>query len=229
MRHRRAGGGAAGAVEHDPQRLAARVGADGERGSSASTVPTPTSTASHSARRRWTSARAGSPVIQRLVPSAAAERPSSVAAYFQVTCGRPVRWEVSQASSGPAATSSASRPVTTSTPAARRPSAPRRRARTGRRRRRRPARRRRRAGPACRAGAAGVAAGLQRDDGGAAAGPLAGLRERADLRVRAARGQPWRRCRRALRRRRGRPPRPAGWGWSCPARHGWRPGPRASP
>jgi hypothetical protein len=36
------------------------------------------------------------------VPSAAALRPSSVAAYFQVTNGRPVRRLVSHASSGPA-------------------------------------------------------------------------------------------------------------------------------
>ena len=44
------------------------------------TVPAPTRTASLSARRRWASARASSPVIHRLVPSAAAIRPSSVAA-----------------------------------------------------------------------------------------------------------------------------------------------------
>jgi hypothetical protein len=48
-------------------------------------------TASTSPRSRCTSARLASPVTQRLVPSAAALRPSSVAAYFHVTKGRPVR------------------------------------------------------------------------------------------------------------------------------------------
>ena len=63
-------------------------------------------------------------MIQRLVPSAAAERPSRVAAYFHVTNGRPAACRCSQASSGPAATSSLSKPVTTSTPAARSRSTP---------------------------------------------------------------------------------------------------------
>ena len=36
-----------------------------------------------------TAARASGPVIHRLVPSAAASRPSRVAAYFHVTRGRP--------------------------------------------------------------------------------------------------------------------------------------------
>ena len=60
-------------------------------GSSARTVPAPTSTASDTARSRWASARAASPVIQRLVPSGAAMRPSRVAASLSTTHGRPVR------------------------------------------------------------------------------------------------------------------------------------------
>ena len=59
-------------------------------GSSAFTVPAPTRTASLSARRRWASARAASPVIHWLVPSGAAVRPSSVAASLSTTQGRPV-------------------------------------------------------------------------------------------------------------------------------------------
>ena len=94
------------------------------RGSSARTVPIPTTTASLSARSRATSARAASPVIHFDVPSRAADRPSRVAAYFQVTKGRPVRWAVSHPSSGPRATSAPSTPVTTSTPAAVRATAP---------------------------------------------------------------------------------------------------------
>ena len=60
-------------------------------GSSARTVPAPTSTASLSARRRCASALASGPVIQRLVPSGAAIRPSRVAASLSTTYGRPVR------------------------------------------------------------------------------------------------------------------------------------------
>ena len=56
-------------------------------GSSARTVPAPTSTASDSARRRWTSRRASSPVIQRLVPSGAAVRASRLAAILSTTQG----------------------------------------------------------------------------------------------------------------------------------------------
>ena len=58
------------------------------RGSSVSTVPVPTSITSHWARSRWLSTRAALEVTQRLVPSAAALRPSSVVANFQVTKGR---------------------------------------------------------------------------------------------------------------------------------------------
>src|SRR5579872_530518 len=69
-------------AEHDPQRLAERAAG-----------PAPTSTASLSALRRWTSARASGPVIHLLERSGAARRPSSVAASFSTTKGRPVlRW-----------------------------------------------------------------------------------------------------------------------------------------
>ena len=128
-------------------------------------------------RSACTSARASGEVIHWLVPSAAAERPSRVAANFQITYGRPRR-------DGGQPGDVASR--------APRPRAPRSRPR-------RPAARsvvgaaggdRGRVGDgdhhaadagrdqrlAARAGAAGVVAGLQRDDGGAAAGPVAGLR-----------------------------------------------------
>lgn len=92
-------------------------------GSSASSVPEPTTTASASARSRCTSARDSAEVIQRLLPSAAAIRPSSVAAYFQRTKGRPRRTDVSHATLT-AAASSASSPLSTSTPAARSVAAP---------------------------------------------------------------------------------------------------------
>jgi hypothetical protein len=92
-------------------------------GSSVRAVPAPTSTASVRARSRCTSARASAEVIQRLEPSAAATRPSSVAAYFQITYGRRSRTAVSQAALT-AAASAASGPLTTSTPASARRRAP---------------------------------------------------------------------------------------------------------
>jgi hypothetical protein len=58
------------------------------RGSSVSTVPDPTSTASTLARQRCTAARAAGPVIQRW-PSVGTSAPSAVWASFSVTCGRP--------------------------------------------------------------------------------------------------------------------------------------------
>ena len=85
-------------------------------GSSTKTVPVPTTMASAAARRRCTSARAASLVIHWLLPSAAALRPSTLVANFQVTCGSPVRCLCSHSRSGPPATSSASTPATTSTP-----------------------------------------------------------------------------------------------------------------
>ena len=53
-------------------------------------MPAPTSTASDWARIRCTSARARGPVIQRLSPVPVAIRPSSEAASFSVSIGRPV-------------------------------------------------------------------------------------------------------------------------------------------
>ena len=93
------------------------------RGSSARTVPVPTRTASRVARSRWTSARAASPVIHWLVPSAAALRPSRVVASFHVTRGRPSATVRAQRSLI-AAASSASTPPVTWTPAACSRSAP---------------------------------------------------------------------------------------------------------
>src|SRR5918994_1510635 len=57
-------------------------------GSSVTTVPTPTSTASHAARKAWEMARSPSPLIHFESPLAVAIRPSSVCAYFRTTCGR---------------------------------------------------------------------------------------------------------------------------------------------
>ena len=155
-------------------------------GSSASTVPTPAMIASTVLRSSCTSVRAGAEVIHWLVPSAAAERPSRVAANFQVRYGRLRRTAVSQATL-PASASARRTPVSTSTPAA---------AQGGRaagRDRRRVVHRddhaldpggdqRLRAG----AGAPGVVARLEGDHRGAAPGALAGLGQRDDLGVRAA-------------------------------------------
>jgi hypothetical protein len=73
-------------------RCGLRVSRPGRRtsnaGRSAATVPAPTTMASHRARSRWVCARAASPVIQRLLPSAIAIQPSSDVASFSVTCGR---------------------------------------------------------------------------------------------------------------------------------------------
>ena len=71
-----------------------RISSSGSRtvsiGSSASTVPLPVTTAEARARSRCTSARARSPVIHLLVPSASAVRPSRLAPSLRVTHGRPV-------------------------------------------------------------------------------------------------------------------------------------------
>ncbi len=80
-------------------------------------------TASTEARRSWTSARASGEVIHRLVPSAAATRPSRVVAAFHVTNGRPWVTAKVQASLSAAARSASSPPLT-STPAARSRAAP---------------------------------------------------------------------------------------------------------
>ena len=59
------------------------------RGSSSRTVPTPVRTAPARLRQAWPSARAASPVIHWLVPSASAVRPSSETAAFRRSQGRP--------------------------------------------------------------------------------------------------------------------------------------------
>ena len=59
------------------------------RGASRATCPPPTRIASACARWAWTWARAASPVIHWLVPSASAMQPSSDVASFSVTHGRP--------------------------------------------------------------------------------------------------------------------------------------------
>ena len=76
-------------------------------GSSASTVPLPTTIASTIARSACASARDAAEEIHRALRSAAATRPSRVAAYFQVTNGRPLRTACSQGRSAPAAAASA--------------------------------------------------------------------------------------------------------------------------
>ena len=59
------------------------------RGSSPCTVPMPVSTAPARLRQAWPSARAASPVIHWLAPPSSAVRPSSEAATFIRTHGRP--------------------------------------------------------------------------------------------------------------------------------------------
>ena len=84
-------------------------------GSSTATVPVPISIVSHSARSRCVSRRAALLETQRLVPSAAALRPSRVVANFQVTNGRP--WSTANVQARFSARArSASRPPSTSTP-----------------------------------------------------------------------------------------------------------------
>ena len=67
------------------------AGLDVKSGSSASTVPIPTATASDSPRHRCTSARLDSPEIHFDSPPLVATRPSRVTADFIVTSGLPVR------------------------------------------------------------------------------------------------------------------------------------------
>ena len=90
-------GGQVAQPHHRPQRLDARAAGRRRRGPSAAGrrrrwCCVPTSIVSHSARSRWVSTRAAREETQRLVPSAAALRPSSVVANFQVTNGRP--WSI---------------------------------------------------------------------------------------------------------------------------------------
>mmetsp|Transcript_1312 Transcript_1312/g.4163 ORF Transcript_1312/g.4163 Transcript_1312/m.4163 type:complete len:210 (-) Transcript_1312:606-1235(-) len=60
-------------------------------GSSLRAVPEPTTTAWESARRRWASARASGPVIQRELPSAQATAPSMLTAVLTTQKGRRCR------------------------------------------------------------------------------------------------------------------------------------------
>ena len=83
----------------------------------------PTSITSHSPRSRWVSSLAARLETQRLLPSAAALRPSRVVANFQVTNGRPCSWPKVQARLSRRASSSSS-PPSTSTPASRSVAAP---------------------------------------------------------------------------------------------------------
>jgi hypothetical protein len=73
---------------------------------------------SQRARSTWAWARARSPVIQRLAPSAIAIRPSSEVASFSVTRGRPLRTRIRNPPSDRAA-ASAPIPSSTRIPAAR--------------------------------------------------------------------------------------------------------------
>ena len=78
-------------VDDHAQRLPRRVGTAARRaaGRRRSTVPTPVSTAPARLRQAWPSARAASPVIHWLAPLSSAVRPSSEAATFMRTQGRP--------------------------------------------------------------------------------------------------------------------------------------------
>ena len=169
-------------------------------GSSASTVPMPTIMVSTRARRACTSARDCGEVIHRLVPSAAATRPSIVIPTFQLTNGRCRRVAVSQTrlTSSAAATASDCRlrgPCRTTCgqvddvdargprsrsipPAAGGQGSPDRDHRPGDARR--DQRLRTRTGPP------GVIAGFEGDDRRCAARPLAGRRDRHHLGVRPA-------------------------------------------
>ena len=132
------------------------------------------------------SRRAARPETQRLVPSAAALRPSSVVANFQVTNGRP--WSTAKVHSRLRARASCSQSPPVGLDAGLGQGRRRRRGRPGccRAGRTRRGVRRRAPGPASRAGAAGVVAGLERHHGGGAAGPVAGCRQCVDLGVRRA-------------------------------------------
>src|ERR1019366_7984403 len=92
-------------------------------GSSASTVPTPTRTASWRWRSRWPRWRAASPVIQRDSPAAVAMRPSREEANLAVTNGSPAVTQRRYCSLSSRA-ASASTPTVTSMPARRRLSRP---------------------------------------------------------------------------------------------------------
>ena len=151
------------------------------------------------------------PETQRLVPSAAALRPSRVVANFQVTNGRPCSTANVHTPLRARASSTIS-PCSTSTPASRssvRPAGGDRvgvglgedhAAYAGVAERHR-----------ARAGAAGVRAGLEGDHGRRTAGPLPRLRQRVGLGVRAAGAAVVALRDGRRRRRRAARSRPAGW------------------
>ena len=72
-------------VQHDPIGELPGTMRTVSCGSSAITVPTPTSTASHAARRACDVLRSCSPLIHRASPVDVAIRPSSVWAYLRAT------------------------------------------------------------------------------------------------------------------------------------------------
>ena len=93
------------------------------RGSSASTVPIPVSTASHSVRSTSTYARDRSPVISRRVLPVPPTAPSRVAAILSESQGRPRRIRLAWPASSSSAASAKS-PVSTLTPCRRNLSTP---------------------------------------------------------------------------------------------------------
>ena len=99
---------------------AVRTRRTSRRGSSSSTVPTPVSTAPARFRQAWPSLRAASPVIHWLAPLSRAVRPSSEAATFSRSQGRPRSMRETKPMLSSRA-SSANGPATTSMPAAREP------------------------------------------------------------------------------------------------------------
>src|SRR5579864_4236218 len=107
-----------------PGPSAASASLTSSRGSSASTVPTPVSTAELRARHCCTSSRAAAPEIQRLAPLPSAVRPSRLMASFTRTHGRPWRMRLRNPQLSSAA-SPASRPASTRTCASRSRAAPR--------------------------------------------------------------------------------------------------------
>ena len=147
-------------------------------GSSASTVPTPTITASCRPRSACAARRAGSPVIQRLSPAPVAMRPSSVEASFSVTSGRRLRTRDGEAGGDLVGFGSAARLP--------RPRCRRRAAGRGRRRSR--AGRGRGWRSTTRATPAAIRASVQ---GGVLAPVAAGLQRHIGGRRRARPGPPW--------------------------------------
>ena len=211
-------------AHHGPPRLARPVVRRAGRGRSAAgrrsrRCRCPTRMVSASARRSCTSWRADGPVIHWLVPSAAAPRPSSVEASFQVTTGRPRSLGLLPAGHqrvGVARAAPASRSGSTSIPRPRSRSAPPAASGCGVRPGEDDAGHAGRdQGGGARTGAPGVPAGLQGDDGGAAVRGRAGPRRARRPRRAGCRHPRASPRRRPGRRRPGRRSRPAGWGRSA--------------